>query len=151
MHHLAVYYNACRNHFLSPRCWGVPGGGVDPLYITLAVWRRAFWQVLALRSRLYHLEPPFLLVLGITLREYLVFRRGGGALVAFAAEARALHGGGGALPAPACLFSSRSRASMSRSVRIKCQHGDRDRDSRQPECLQTHRMDPKFDNFREHD
>lgn len=70
--------------------------------------------------------------------------------MAFAAEARALHGG--ALPHPGlvCLFSSRSRASMSRSVRIKCQHGDRDgdrdrdRDSRQPECLQTHRMDPNL-------
>lgn len=64
--------------------------------------------------------------------------------MAFAAEARALHGG--ALPHPGlvCLFSSRSRASMSRSVPIKCQHGDRDRDSRQPECLQTHRMDPNL-------
>lgn len=64
--------------------------------------------------------------------------------MAFAAEARALHWG--ALPHPGlvCLFSSRSRASMSRSVPIKCQHGDRDRDSRQPECLQTHRMDPNL-------
>lgn len=69
--------------------------------------------------------------------------------MAFTAEARALHGGGGfASPGLVCLFSS--RASMSRSVQIKCQHGDRDRDSRQPECLQT-QDGSKCDNFREYD
>lgn len=74
--------------------------------------------------------------------------------MAFDAEAGALHGGPSAHPGLVCLFSSRSRPSMSRSARIKRQHGDRDRDRQGQQAARVPsntRVDPKDDNVRECD
>lgn len=150
---LSVHYSACLHHFLLVH--KLPGSQESLMGACLTP--NQFNSVML--SVLMSFRAPsssflqdvtgnlqVLIILSITLQEYVVFREGGGALVALAAEARALRGGAFLHPPPhptLCLLRlTANEPSCADKVSTRGQE--------HPSAFK-HEMDRKVDNLREGD